>query len=80
MKKEVNKKQIETLVSSVVDHGECSNLMTIEQSAKYLNLKVSRIRNMVFLKSIPFIKLGASVRFDKSQLESWIKSKMVSVN
>lgn len=74
------KKQSETVVLPVQNHGNCSSLMTTVEAAEFLNLKVSRIRNMVFLKSIPFIKFGASVRFDKSQLESWVKTKMVLVN
>lgn len=50
--------------------------LTIEQTAAFLGLRVSRLRNMVFKKQIPYLKVGASVRFNKVQLVEWINSKL----
>ena len=74
-----NEKQSRKPVESVVITGDSLNLITVAEAARFLNLKISRIRNMVFLKEIPFLKLGASIRFDRVQLQSWIKTKMSPV-
>ena len=49
-----------------------SDLLTVNEVSTLLNLKVSRIRNLVFLKRIPYIKIGASVRFSKAAILEWI--------
>ena len=49
----------------------------VEQVAAMLGLRLSRIRHMVFKKQIPYIKLGASIRFDKEQLKNWINTKAI---
>lgn len=56
-----------------------SDLLTVTEAATLLNLKISRIRNLVFLKRIPFIKIGASVRFSKAALLDWIKCNSYNV-
>lgn len=53
--------------------------LTVGQVAALLNLKISRLRYMVFTKQIPFIKIGASVRFSKAQITDWINSKSIEV-
>lgn len=53
--------------------------LTVEGAANLLGLKLSRVRNMVFKKQIPYLKVGASIRFDKEQLQNWIKTKVVQV-
>ncbi len=47
-------------------------LMTVAETSQFLNLKVSRIRNLIFKNEIPFHKLGSTVFFIKSELELWI--------
>lgn len=46
-------------------------LLTVEDVAGYLGLKISRIRSMVFYKQIPIVKIGKLVRFDKDQIDEW---------
>ena len=48
-------------------------LMEIGEAAEYLRLKISRLRYEVFIKRIPHIKIGRSIRFSKPQLDSWLK-------
>ena len=50
-----------------------SKLLNIHEAAEFTGLKVQRLRYEVFLKRIPHIKLGRSVRFTKEQLDEWIK-------
>lgn len=49
--------------------------LTPEMAADLLGLKLSRIRNLVFKKEIPYLKIGASIRFNKKVLIEWYESK-----
>ncbi len=50
-------------------------LLTIEEAAKFLNLKISRLRAAVFKKEITHIKLGRLVRFKIDHLEQWLSAQ-----
>lgn len=52
-------------------------LMTIEEAALFLNLKVSKIRKDIFNKAIPYYKIGSLVRFKKDELTKWLDQKVV---
>jgi excisionase family DNA binding protein len=47
-------------------------LLTIEEAAQLLKLKVSRIRKAVFRREVKYVKLGALVRFKRTHLKEWI--------
>lgn len=47
-------------------------LLTIEEAAELLSLKVSRLRTAVFRREIPFIKIGRLVRFKEDTLQKWL--------
>lgn len=49
-----------------------ARLMTIEEASFFLNLKVSKLRSMVFKNDIPFFKIGRLVRFHAQDLEEWL--------
>lgn len=51
------------------------NLINVAEASQFLNLKKSRIRDMVFKRKIPFIKIGASILFNKTDLEIWLVGK-----
>lgn len=56
-------------------------LMTIEEAAVFLNLKVSKIRKDIFNKAIPYYKIGSLIRFKKDELVKWLDQKVVpSIN
>jgi excisionase family DNA binding protein len=55
------------------------NFLTINEASIYLNLKVSKLRNLVFKKQIPIIKIGRLIRFEKSQIDLWLRKCRVSV-
>ena len=48
------------------------DFLCINEAAKLINLKKSRIYNEVFYKRIPHIKIGSSLRFSKSDLINWL--------
>jgi len=49
-----------------------SPLLNVEQLALYLNLKPSKIRMMVFRKEVPYLKIGALVRFHRQAIDAWL--------
>lgn len=52
-------------------------LMTIEEASVFLNLKVSRLRRYVFMRGIPYYKIGSLIRFKKDDLLQWVGEKIV---
>jgi excisionase family DNA binding protein len=53
------------------------HLMTIEEAALFLNLKVSKLRRYVFMRGIPYYKIGSLIRFKKDDLLQWVEVKIV---
>lgn len=49
-----------------------SPLMDVKEVAAYLNLKPSKIRMMVFRKEVPYLKIGALVRFHRQAIDQWL--------
>ncbi|MBL7664639.1 MAG: helix-turn-helix domain-containing protein [Bacteriovoracaceae bacterium] len=47
-------------------------LFTIEEAAKKLNLKISKLRQAIFKKEIAYIKLGALIRFRNADIQNYI--------
>jgi excisionase family DNA binding protein len=57
----------------LVDAG---NLMTPQQAADYLGIKLSSVYAMTMRKTIPFCKIGKLNRFRMKDLNNWIESKI----
>lgn len=53
-------------------------LMTIKEASIFLNLKVSKLRKDIFMKTIPYYKIGSLIRFKKDELIKWVEEKLVS--
>lgn len=53
-------------------------LLTVVQASQFLNLKISRIRHLVFTNKIPSHKIGRTVMFMKSELLDWVISQRKS--
>ena len=53
-------------------------LMTIEEASTFLNLKVSKLRRYVFMRTIPYYKIGSLIRFKKDDLLQWVGDKIVN--
>jgi|GEM_PF-3309431 len=72
--------KIETEVENRKNAEERSYLrpMTISEAAVFLNIKVSKLRSMVFRKEIPFLKFGRLVRFRAQDLETWMLARRSS--
>ena len=48
-------------------------LWTIEDVAEFCRVKPSVIKHWVYTRSIPFIKIGKQILFDKEDLKEWIE-------
>jgi excisionase family DNA binding protein len=50
-------------------------LLTPQQAADYLSVKLSTIRKWTHYGYIPKIKLGGAVRFDRDALDVWVEKR-----
>ena len=46
---------------------------SVAEVARFLNLKISKIRYLVLRKAIPYIKIGRLLRFEKMEIEGWLE-------
>lgn len=53
---------------------ENNGLLTPQQAADYLGIKLSTIYNLCMKRQIPFCKIGRLNRFRRVDLEKWIES------
>ena len=49
-------------------------LMTIADVAEKMQLTEAAIRKFILQKTVPYIKIGGSIRFNPSEIEEWIKN------
>jgi len=52
--------------------NESGGLLTPQQAADFLGIKVSTIYQMCMRRQIPFCKIGRLNRFRRSDLDRWI--------
>ena len=53
---------------------EAGNLLTPQEAADFLGIKLSTVYSMCMRKTIPFVKIGKLNRFRRSDLDKWIES------
>ena len=51
------------------------NLLTVKEVATYLRFSKSTIYRYIRGREIPFIKINFRIRFNPSELESWIQNQ-----
>ena len=54
-------------------------LMTIADLAEKMRLSEATIRKYVLEKSVPYLKIGAAVRFLPSEIEKWVEARKKSL-
>jgi excisionase family DNA binding protein len=52
------------------------NLLDVDDLAKYLKLQKQTIYNWLNKRKIPGIKIGGVWRFDKTEVDRWLKSQV----
>lgn len=50
------------------------HLLTVQEAADYLAISVSTLYGWAWQRRIPFVKIGRALRFDRADLEQFIKS------
>ncbi|MFH1014747.1 MAG: helix-turn-helix domain-containing protein [Nitrospirota bacterium] len=49
----------------------------IKDCAEYLDVSINTLRSWVWMKRIPYVKMGRLVKFDLGEIESWLKDKKI---
>jgi len=52
-------------------------LISSKELSDYLGVSLNTIRSWVWMKRIPYLKLGRLVRFDMNTIEAWLKDRAV---
>lgn len=61
------------------DGSLSSLLFTVDEAAKILNIKISRLRMAIFRREINYVKLGALVRLREEDIKNFINKNLVLV-
>jgi len=54
------------------------SLLNVDEAATYLNLSPHTIRKYVELRRIPFVKIGAAVRFERDAIDAFVAERRVA--
>ncbi len=57
---------------TTAEHSELPHLLTITDLAEHLGVDVRHIRRLVAERRIPYIKWGHLLRFDPTEIDTWI--------
>jgi len=49
-------------------------LMTVREAASFLQISISTLYGWAWQRRIPFVKVGRALRFDKADLEEFVRS------
>jgi excisionase family DNA binding protein len=56
-----------------------SGLITVQDAAKFLAVSTSTLYGWVYLRRIPFVKVGRALRFELAELQNFIQSNRFTV-
>jgi excisionase family DNA binding protein len=57
-----------------------NQLWSIERLAQYLDVPEATIRDWVYKRRVPFVKVGRHVRFKPSDVDEWIEQGGICVD
>jgi excisionase family DNA binding protein len=57
-----------------------SGLMTVQEAANFLAVSTSTLYGWVYLRRIPFVKVGRALRFELPELQKFIQSNRFTVH
>lgn len=52
-------------------------LLTVRDAAKFLAVSVSTVYGWAWQRKLPFVKVGRALRFDRTDLEDFIRANRV---
>lgn len=50
-------------------------IMTVNEVADYLKIKTQTVYLWKSQKKLPFVEMNGSVRFDKEDIDAWVRSQ-----
>jgi excisionase family DNA binding protein len=50
-------------------------LLTIKETCLFLEIRMSKCRDLVFRNQIPVLRIGRLLRFDPVDLQKWLEEK-----
>lgn len=53
-------------------------LLTIKEASTFLNIKEKTLYSLAAKKEIPHYRIGKIIRFNQSELDTWLQSKKVT--
>ena len=56
-----------------------SGLINVQEAAKFLAVSTSTLYGWVYLRRIPFVKVGRALRFELAELQKFIQSNRFPV-
>ena len=51
------------------------NLLTTRDLSQWLNVSEAFVRDQVFYRRIPYVKVGRLVRFDPKRIQEWLTGR-----
>lgn len=54
--------------------------MTSKEAAAYLRISLDRLHRLTSNRDIPYSRIGRSLRFDRLDLDAWIRSHRVDAS
>lgn len=60
-----------------IDLSKKEKLLTPQEACQFLSIKMTKFRNAVFKKEIPYIKIGRLIRIDIDDIRKWIEINKV---
>ena len=54
-----------------------ADYLRVQDLALEFGVSESTVRDWVFRRKIPFVKLGSAVRFKREDIEAWVESRKV---
>lgn len=59
--------------------GAAEELWKLNQAAAYLSCTERHLRELIYRREVPYLKVGRLVRFRRSELDQWLESNRTVV-
>ncbi|MEW6063242.1 MAG: helix-turn-helix domain-containing protein [Nanoarchaeota archaeon] len=52
--------------------------LTIKELSQMLNISIGSLYNMIYMKEIPYYKIGKRVRFNEEEIMNWLEKQKLN--
>jgi excisionase family DNA binding protein len=60
-----------------IDADQTAGLLTITEVAEFLRISIPTVRRLIEQRQIPFLKVGGSIRFTRSDIDAYLQKRRV---